>query len=87
MDTRKHKILGKLILITMLFSTVIYAKNVKLNIKTMGVKAEVAHIASISTPYQSMSTQELEKEVERMTISGNVPFEMGVELMKRWTKG
>ena len=53
----------------------------------MGVKPEVAKIASISTSYQYMSTTELEKEVERLTVNGNVPFEMGVELMKRWTKG
>ena len=53
----------------------------------MGIKPEVAKIASISTSYQSMSTVELEKEVERLTVKGNVPFEMGMELLKRWTKG
>lgn len=52
----------------------------------MGVKPEIAKIASTSTSYQHMSTKELEHEVERLTISGNVPFEMGVELMKRWKR-
>ena len=68
-------------------TTMIYAANIKMNITTMGVKSEVAKIASMSTSYQYMSTIELEKEVERLTINGTVRFEMGVELMKRWTKG
>ena len=68
-------------------TTMTYAANIKTNVTTMGVKPEVAKIASISTSYQYMSTTELEKEVERLTVNGNVPFEMGVELMKRWTKG
>jgi len=65
----------------------IYAANIKTNVTTMGVNPEVAKITSISTSYHTMSTTELEKEVERLTVNGNVPFEMGVELMKRWTKG
>lgn len=68
-------------------TTLSYAENTKMNITTMGVKPEVAKIASISTSYHYMSTKDLEKEVERLTVNGNVPFEMGVELMKRWTKG
>lgn len=67
--------------------TMTYAENIQMNITTMGVKPEVTKIASIKTSYQYMSTEELEKEVEKLTASGDIPFDMGMELMKRWTKG
>ena len=76
-----------MIAVACISTTLIYAENTKTNVTTMGVNPEVAKIASISTSYHYMSTKDLEKEVERLTVSGNVPFEMGVELMKRWTKG
>ena len=34
--------------------------------------------------YQHMSTTELEVAVERQSIAGTLPFEMGLELIKRW---
>ena len=42
-------------------------------------------LASIKTIYQTMSTAQLQKEVERRSKNGEVNFEMGIELMKRWT--
>lgn len=36
------------------------------------------------TNYSMMSTAELEKEVENLSISGALPLEMGLELIKRW---
>ena len=36
--------------------------------------------------YQHISTTDLEKEVEKRSIAGNLPFEMGLALIKRWTK-
>jgi len=36
------------------------------------------------TNYSMMSTVELEKKVENLSISGELPFEMGMELIKRW---
>ena len=36
------------------------------------------------TNYSMMSTVELEKEVENLSISGALPLEMGLELIKRW---
>ena len=36
--------------------------------------------------YQSISTNELEKEVEKRSIEGTLPFEMGLELIKRWSQ-
>jgi hypothetical protein len=32
-----------------------------------------------------ISTPKLQKEVEKLSIEGKLPFEMGLELMKRWT--
>lgn len=33
-----------------------------------------------------MNTPELESEVEKRSLEGNLPFEMGLELIKRWTQ-
>ena len=33
-----------------------------------------------------MSTTKLQEEVERLSIEGKLPFEMGLELMKRWSE-
>ena len=41
---------------------------------------------SVTTKYQTMSTAHLQKEVEKRSINGNLSFEMGMELIKRWTK-
>ena len=32
-----------------------------------------------------MGTPELQKEVEKLSIEGRLPFEMGLELIKRWS--
>jgi len=87
LELKKQRILGKMIVLICISTTMIVAASTKMNITTMGVKPEVAKIASMNTSYQTMSTEELENEVERLTVSGTVPFDMGVELMKRWTKG
>lgn len=87
MQVNKQRILGRMIAVAYVSTIMTYAENIKMNVTTMGVQPEVAKIASISTSYQSLSTFELEKEVERLTVRGDVPFEMGVELMKRWTRG
>ena len=33
-----------------------------------------------------MTTMQLQEEVEKRTNAGMVPFEMGVELIRRWTE-
>lgn len=42
-------------------------------------------LGSIETIYQTMSTSQLQREVERHSKNDEVTFEMGIELMKRWT--
>lgn len=36
--------------------------------------------------YNDMNTLELQIEVEKLSQTGNLPFEMGLALMQRWTK-
>ena len=42
-------------------------------------------LKSIETIYSTMSTAQLQKEVERRSKNGEVTFAMGMELMKRWS--
>ncbi len=79
--------LGKIITLICVSSTIIFASTTRMNVTSMGITSETTEFTNINTEYTHMSTNELEKEVERLTLSGNVPFEMGMELMKRWTKG
>jgi len=87
LEVKKQRILGRMLAFACILTTMVHASNPKMNVTSMGVKPEIAKITSISTSYQNLSTAELEKEVERLTVRGNVPFEMGMELMKRWTRG
>jgi len=36
--------------------------------------------------YQEMDIEELQKEVERLSQNGDLPFPMGMELIKRWAQ-
>ncbi len=33
-----------------------------------------------------MTTEQLQYEVEKHSLTGDVPFELGLELIKRWTE-
>jgi len=35
--------------------------------------------------FHTMSIQDLQIEVEKHSLQGDLPFELGLELMKRWT--
>ena len=41
---------------------------------------------TLEKSYQSMSTAQLQEEVEKRSISGDLSFDLGMELMNRWTK-
>lgn len=79
--------LRKIITLICVSSTMIVASTTRMNVTSMGITSETTEFTAKHTEYKHMSTTELEKEVERLTLNGNVPFEMGVELLKRWTKG
>jgi len=42
-------------------------------------------LKAIKTIYNTMSTAQLQKEIERRSKNGEVTFAMGMELMKRWS--
>jgi len=87
MDKGKIKTFGKVIAVLCISSTMIFASSTRVNVTNMGVKSQTNEFTGMNTMYEKMSTTELEKEVERLTLSGDVPFEMGVELMKQWSRG
>jgi hypothetical protein len=43
-----------------------------------------SNLNSMETIYTTMSTYQLQKEIERRSENGEVTFAMGMELMKRW---
>jgi len=87
MQINKQRILGRMMTLICVTATMSYATNTRVNVTSMGIQSEITEFTAVNTAYQDMSTTELEKEIERLTDSGDVPFGMGVELMKRWTKG
>jgi hypothetical protein len=74
MQDKTANILGKIITLSLLTVSIIYATG-------------LVNISDTSTQitYRNMSTIELEEEVERLSQNGDVPFPMGMELIKRWT--
>lgn len=77
-NTRK---LGTMLLLFIMTATMAYADK-KQNVVNMGIDTE----ASSFTPAENMSTEQLQKEVERLSKRGEVSLALGIELMKRWTK-
>lgn len=56
---------------------------------TEGTITEVESIPNsmtVTTIYQSMSTEQLQIEVEKHSNNENLSFVLGKELIKRWTK-
>ncbi|RLA63966.1 MAG: hypothetical protein DRQ78_06465 [Epsilonproteobacteria bacterium] len=41
---------------------------------------------SNTTPYSTMSTIQLQQTVEKLSLSNEVPFDMGLELLRRWSE-
>lgn len=82
----KTKILnefGKTILFSFITTTMINAATQDNN---ENIKVSPYNTNVIRTTYQSMSTERLQKEVEKHSQNGNLSFAMGQELIKRWSK-
>lgn len=74
MQVRISRALGKIIALSLISLTITMASaNINENYE------------NINNNYATMSTAELEKVVENMSLKGEVPLDMGLELMKRWT--
>ncbi|CAA6806271.1 MAG: Unknown protein [uncultured Sulfurovum sp.] len=50
----------------------------------VGIFMVTAYATSSNVEYKTIPTAELEKKVEELSIKGELPFEMGLELIKRW---
>jgi hypothetical protein len=74
LKTARIRILGKIILLSLMTVSIIYAAWL-LNFSD----------TSAQITYRNMSTMELQEEVERLSQNGDVPFPIGMELIKRWT--
>jgi hypothetical protein len=73
----KLKTVAKLITIPLFTMTMAYADNTD-TFNPCGLEETVS--------YAHMSTKEIEFEVEKHSIKGDLPFELGLELLKRWSK-
>lgn len=71
---------GQAVLCSFFIITMTYAETEKRNVD------EHKHSENIHTIYQSMTTEELQKEVEKYSEKGCLSFALGQELIKRWTK-
>ena len=72
----------KLLIIFSLFTvTMTHASNEN-NVNTLENKSNTT-MTDIS--YVTMTTAQLQEEVEKRSINGNLSFDMGMELIKRWS--
>ncbi len=81
--TSTSKLWGKTIF-CLLILTITTQANTKEQTKKDNTVSNTSSV--VLTTYQSMSTEELQKEVEKYSQKGNLSFALGQELIKRWTK-
>lgn len=81
MQTTTLKALGKTILFSFILTTMITA-----GIQNNMSEENALDCTEIHKSYKSMTTAELQKEVEKHSDNGNLSFILGQELIKRWTK-
>ncbi len=81
MQAKTSRILGKIIVLSLITVTMTYGCN-KDNLSSLNDNS----YTTLEKSYQSMSTAQLQEEVEKLSINGDLSFAMGLELMKRWTK-
>ncbi len=81
MKTKISRTLGSIATLSLFTVTMIYAFSEN-SLSTIEYKAN----PTIDDPYQYVSTEQLQKEVEKRSINRNLSFAMGMELIKRWTK-
>jgi hypothetical protein len=82
LKTEISRTLGSIATLSLFITTMINASNEK-SFGTIENKPDTM----INKSYQTMSTVQLQEEVEKRSINGNLSFDMGMELMKRWTNG
>ena len=80
----KLKTVASIITFSIIATTMIHASTTK-NITESETITNNA--TTVKTSYTSMSTEELQIEVEKHSHKDCLPFELGKEMIKRWTKG
>jgi len=75
----------QIIIIALFFTTISHALSTEKITYTKSKTEAIMLLPINKTKY--MSTEELQKEVEKLSLSGDMSFEMGLELIKRWTEG
>lgn len=75
-----QKILEKMIVFSLMTVTMTYASNEN-EVNTL----ENNYNTPTEESYKYMSTEQLQEEVEKRSISGDLSFSMGLELLKRWS--
>ena len=72
----------KLLTILSIFTvTMAYASNEN----SVNGMEEISNSFTKNVSYKHMSTAQLQEEVERRSINGDLSFDMGLELIKRWS--
>lgn len=75
------KTFEKAIILSLFTATMIYASNKNY----MNPIDNISNHAMKEVAYVNMSTEELQEEVEKRSVNGDLSFDMGLELIKRWT--
>ena len=70
-----NKILKRIVTLSLITGSIMYATDI-VQFEQIPVK----------NPCQEMSLTELQEKVEILSQNGELPFEMGLELMERWTQ-
>lgn len=81
MQEKRTKVLGKIIILSLITATMTYGSNTK-NQDNLKNKNHT----TLKSTYQNMTTAQLQEEVEKRSINNDMSFALGQELMKRWTK-
>ncbi len=74
------KLVKNFIGLALLTTTMTYA-----NTTTKNESIDTAVQTKICLTEDCMSTKKLQEEVERLSVEGKLPFDMGMELLKRWS--
>ena len=69
----RNKMLTKIVTLSLITVSIVYASRLVQPNHTLEQKT-----------YHDMSIIELQEEVEELSQNGELPFDMGCELMKRW---
>ncbi len=70
-----NKILKRIVTLSLITGSIMYVTGLVQFEKTLVEKS-----------YQDMSLTQLQEKVETLSQNGDLPFDMGMELMGRWTQ-